>query len=219
MDELLGLPPEANYRGALDAFADAGWTPWGVGDWAWVLRSPDGGRVVRISPFDPTGPYAAALYEQAAHTRQVPVLYAHRRLEGGGDLQLMEWLGAVDADAAAELHQAVEREEPAVRELVDVVRRVHQRALAELPWCGRLDQNPSNVMQRTDGQLVLIDPFYADGRNLFAAAERDPATVVARIPRHERRYMTEIPVASSGPWDKNSRAEVRAALEEADAAS
>lgn len=50
----------------------AGWTPCGAGDWAIALRSPDGTTAARISPFDPTGPYTAALYRQAGHTRQVP---------------------------------------------------------------------------------------------------------------------------------------------------
>src|SRR3954453_3352499 len=83
---------EADYRDAEGALAGDGWTPGGVGDWAFVRRSPDGTVAARISPFDPTGPYTAGLYTQAAHTHQVPRLFAHRRLNGGGDLQLLEWL-------------------------------------------------------------------------------------------------------------------------------
>jgi hypothetical protein len=64
--------PDADHRVAERAFLAAGWTPCGAGDWAIALRSPDGTAAARISPFDPTGPYTAALYREAAHTRLVP---------------------------------------------------------------------------------------------------------------------------------------------------
>jgi hypothetical protein len=101
-DTLALIGPEATHRDAEQALLAAGWTPCGAGDWAIALRSPDGTAAARISPFDPTGPYSASLYREAAHTRQVPELFAHRRLSGGGDLQLMEWLRPVpQPDAAA----------------------------------------------------------------------------------------------------------------------
>jgi hypothetical protein len=62
----------ADHRDAEQAFRAAGWTPCGTGDWAIALRAPDGTAAARISPFDPTGPYNAALYREALHTRQVP---------------------------------------------------------------------------------------------------------------------------------------------------
>jgi len=66
--------------------------PCGAGDWAIALRSPDGMTAARISPFDPTGPYNTAPYRQAEHTRQVPRLFTHHRLLGGGDLQRRRWM-------------------------------------------------------------------------------------------------------------------------------
>jgi len=78
--EALGLlGRQADHRDAEQALLAAGWTPCGAGDWAIALRSPDGTAAARISPFDPTGPYSAALYREAAHTCQVPKLFAHRR--------------------------------------------------------------------------------------------------------------------------------------------
>ena len=199
------------------ALRAAGWTDGGSGDWAIALRSPDGARAARISPFDPTGPYAAALYREAAHTRQVPVLFEHRRLTGGGDLQVMEWLHPVPEAEAIAFHEAVARGDAGVAGLVEVVRRVHERARRELPWCGPLDHNPANVMRTADGRLVVIDLFYADGINLYETAATDPDLVVARIPEPERRFMTEIPLTSSGPWAPEARAAMRAALAAADA--
>jgi hypothetical protein len=218
LGELLTLlAGQADHRDAEQAFSTAGWTPCGAGDWAIALRSPDGTAAARISPFDPTGPYSAALYRQAAHTRQVPELFAHRRLSGGGDLQVLEWLRPVAEEEAVAFHRAIARRSPQVADLVDVVRRVHERARRELPWCGPLDTNPANVMRAVDGRLVVADVFYADGPNLYATAITDPDLVVARIPEAERRFMAEIPLAASGPWRAGERAALRAKLAAADA--
>ena len=124
----------------------------------------------RISPFDPTGPYTAALYTEAAHTHQVPRLFAHRRLGGGGDLQLLEWLEPAGKDEAVAFQQAIAEASPEVAELVTVIHRVHDQARRDLPWCGPVDGNPANVMQAADGRIVVTDLFYADGPNLYATA-------------------------------------------------
>lgn len=214
---LAALGRQADHRDAEQAFLAAGWTLCGAGDWAIVLGSPEGTAAARISPFDPAGPYSAALYRQGAHTGQVPKLFAHRRLAGGGDLQVMEWLEQVPHDEAVAFHEAIARRSPHVADLADVVRRVHERALRELPWCGPLDTNPANVMRALDGRLVVADPYYADGPNLYATALTDPDLVVARIPEDERRFMTEIPLAASGPWEPGKREAMRAGLASADA--
>jgi hypothetical protein len=54
-------------------------------------------------------------------------------------------------------------------------------------------------MSNADGRIVVTDLFYADGPNLYETAWTDPDLVVARIPESERRFMTEIPTAHSGP--------------------
>jgi hypothetical protein len=216
--EVLGLlGRQADHRDAEQALLAAGWTPCGSGDWAIALRSPDGTAATRISPFDPTGPYSAALYREAAHTRQVPKLFAHRRLVGGGDLQVLEWLRPVPENEAVALHRAIAIRAPEVADLVDVVRRVHERARRELPWCGPLDNNPANVMRAANGRLVVADVFYADGPNLYATAAIDPDLIVALIPEVERRFMTEIPLAASGPWQVGAQEAMRAGLAAADA--
>jgi hypothetical protein len=208
---------DADHREVERTLLAAGWTPCGAGDWAIALRSPDGTTAARISPFDPAGPYNSALYREAEHTRQVPVLFAHDRLVGGGDLQVMEWLRPVTEDEAVAFHQAIATRAPEVADLVDVIRHVHEQARRELPWCGPLDHNPANVMRAEDGRLVVVDLFYADGPNLYATAATNPDLVVAKIPEAERRFMTEIPLAASGPWGTEARETMRAALEATDA--
>lgn len=213
--DLLGQ--QVDHRDAERALVAAGWTLCGAGDWAIALRSPDGTAAARISPFDPTGPYSAGLYRQAAHTGQVPELFAHRRLTGGGDLQVLEWLRPVPEHTALAFHRAIAMRAAEVAELADVVRRVHERARRELPCCGALDTNPANVMRAADGRLVVADLFYADGPNLYATAATAPDRIVALIPEAQRRFMTEIPLAASGPWQPGAREAIRAALAAADA--
>lgn len=214
---LAALPADADHRTAERVFTAAGWTPAGVGDWACALRAPDDTAAVRISPFDPTGSYTAELYRAAAHTRLMPELFGHQKLAGGGDLQLLEWLTPVDEADAHAFQGLIAKRDDAVAELVDIIDIIHARALRELPWCGPLDTNPSNVMRGVDGRLVVMDLFYADGPALYAMASSDPDTLVACIPEPERRFLTEIPLAASGPWDEASREEMRRGISAADA--
>lgn len=210
------LQVDADHRDAERAYFAAGWRPCGEGDWAFALRSPDGSTVARISPFDPVGPYTAELYRRAASTHHVPVLHSHRRLAGGGDLLVMEWLQPADVADAVTFLDAINEGATELSALADTVRGIHSRALEELPWCGPLDSNPANVMRGADGRLVLTDPYYADGPGLYSTAQTDPDAVVDRIPEDQRRFMTEIPLAYSGPWPEEDRAEMRRALAAAD---
>lgn len=105
---------------------------------------------------------------------------------------------------------------PEVEVLGRILRGVHEQAQNQLPWCGPLDNNPSNVMRAKDGRLVLTDPYYADGPNLYEAAASTPDLVVSRIPRDERLFMTEIPLAGSGGWDPEIKEKIQEGLEAAD---
>ena len=213
---LTGLDADMTHRDVETLLRGAGWTPCGAGDWAVALVSQENDIVARISPFDPIGPYTARLYREAATTALVPRLLHHRRLVGGGDLQVMERLGAVPETIAADFLARLARGDTSLAALARVVRRVHEDALRDLPWCGPLDTNPSNVMGAPDGRLVLIDPYYADGPNLYEMAESDPERFVTTIPEDQRRFLTEIPLAWSGPWETTERETLRARLERAD---
>ncbi|MFC7404960.1 hypothetical protein [Georgenia alba] len=206
---LRDLPPGASHVEAERLLRAAGWTSCGRGDWAIALASPDRELAARISPFDPVGPYTARLYDEASRTRRVPVLHEHRRLDGGGDIQVMEHLDPVPTETARGFLAQLAEPTPELSQLAQIVRAIHRIAQRELPWCGPLDENPSNVMRAADGRLVLCDPFYADGPDLYATAQRDPDRVAALIPEDQRRWMTEIPLAESGPWPAEGRDAMR----------
>src|SRR6185312_3127575 len=141
---LASLAERPNHKDVERALLDDGWVRCGEGDWAFALRSPDGAAAARISPFDPVGPFTASFYREAAHTRQVPELHAHHRLYGGGDLQLMEWLLPVHEEDAIGFLRRIGEGKAEVAVLGSILREVHERARRQLPWCGPLDDNPSN---------------------------------------------------------------------------
>ena len=217
LSALRTLGPRTDHRDAEGVLRAAGWTACGAGDWAIALRSPAGAYAARISPFDPAGPYNAALYRRAAHTGQVPRLEAEVALEGGAHLMILEFLHVADPGRAGAFHRSVLARAPEVAELADLVRSVHADACRELPWCGPVDTNPSNVMRRADGGLVLIDPFYADGPDLYGTVRSDPACVAAAIPSDRRRHMFDLPLRSSGPPEPGVLEEMRWALADVEA--
>lgn len=213
---LAAIPDDADHRVAEVVLRHAGWTRIGAGDWAIALASPDDEYVARISPFDPVGPYTAALYRAAASTGQVPQLSEHRRLAGGGDLQVLERLWPVaEADAAA-FHARLTTAASDGDALRTTLLSIHAQAAGDLHFCGPLDLHAQNVMRRRDDTLVVIDPYFADGPALYALAASDPDRLVALIPERERRYMTEIPLTTSGPWSETQRRHLRDSLAAAD---
>lgn len=209
----------ATHHDAEQLLGAAGWTPCGAGDWAVALAAPDADVVARISPFDPVGPYTARLYREAASTGLVPRLLLHRQLDGGGDLQVMQRLEDVPVPEASDFLARLALPTPeltGLAELAQIVGRIHSDAQRELPWCGPLDSNPANVMRTREGRLLLTDPYYADGPNLYAAATQDPDRFVGTIPEDRRRGLTQVPLACSGPWSIEDRAALRRAIQRAD---
>lgn len=218
-DELVvvdGLGVDDDHAAAERSLTAHGWTRCGVGDWAVVLTPPSGTLAARISPFDPVAPYTVELFRRASATRQVPVLHRYLELEGGAVCTVMERLEAADQASAKAFFAAIDAREPSTRDLADAVDAVLVLARQELPWCGPLDSNPSNVMRRADGGLVLTDPFFADGPTLFGSLLTDPMEVARLIPASRRRHMFELPLGESGPWDPVERSRMRDALAEAD---
>lgn len=208
------IHPDADHKDAESALLEAGWMRCGAGDWAIALSSPDGRSAARISPFDPAGAYNAAFYREAAHTGQVPALFGHRKLAGGGDLQILELLDPVPEDEAMMFARRIQESDGG---LLEVALRIHERLRREQPWPGPLDFNPTNVMRRADGRLVMMDVFALDGPRLYGTAATDPDLVAARIPESERRFIADIPLATSGGRQEEQMCEIGAALDGADA--
>ena len=196
-----GLRSDSDHADAERLLTALGWTRCGVGDWAVVLASPAGSLAARISPFDPVAPYTAELFRRAAATRQVPALHAYVELDGGAVCTVMERLHPVEPEVGTVFFAALEAREPHLLGLVEALELVYARA---------------HSMRRAGGELVLTDPFYADGPNLYGSLHTDPSRVARAIPPERRRHMFELPLAESGPWDDDERRLLRSQLAWAD---
>ena len=213
-----GVPPR--HDEVEDRLLADGWTLCGEGDWARAYRSPTGPIAARVSSFDPACLFTVRLYREGTGNRYLPRLDAHRNLDGGGQLMVMELLAAMPGDEARAWHQrlhdpAAHRVDPDLATVAALIDDVHRRAEAELPWCGPLDDNPGNVMRDSAGQAKFVDLFYVQGLVLYDKALAAPAEVAAAIPADQRRHMFEIPalLREASPEDV---ARMRAAMASAD---
>lgn len=171
-----------------------GWNVCGVGDWATVWRSPDGGSAARVSPFEPAfGVFTALCRELEGHPL-LPRIDFDAPLEGGGRLTAMEFLRPAEPEAA----EAVWRrwDEAGSDEPITAVRREAERldeeAAEAIPYWGGLDRDPGNVMLGVEGTAKLVDLFYVNGLELYALLRDDPCEVASRIPAERRRHIAEI---------------------------
>lgn len=202
--------------------AEHDWDPCGEGDWARAYRCPCRRLAVRVSPFDPVFRFTVRLYREGASSAHLPRLDAHRELDGGGCLMIMEFLTPVDIHEARHwyerFHEAAANGDTELATTGELIDRVHREAMAQLPWCGPLDDNPGNVMRSAAGRIIFTDPFYVRGSVLYDKAMRAPQEVTARIPRDRRQHMLEIPavVRESTP---DEIARMRAGLAAADGVS
>lgn len=73
-------------------------------------------------------------------------------MHGGANLLVLEYLHDVEPDRAAAYHRSIAVRATEVANLFDILHRVHSYARRELPWCGPVDNNPTNVMQKADGR-------------------------------------------------------------------
>lgn len=175
----------------------AGWNVCGIGDWAIVLRSPDGKYVARICPFEPAFGVFVALCQQLNGHSWLPHVEADVPLEGGGQLTVMEFLIQADTETYESVkHRWESGTDAALRQLRECAEQHSAQAEETIAWWGGLDLNAGNVMMSVTGEPKLVDLFYVDGRKLFETLLHDPKDLGQRIPKHRRKYMTDIAAIS-----------------------
>jgi hypothetical protein len=187
------LAPLSHREAAGRLLAD-GWSVCGVGDWATVWRSPDGGQVARISPFEPAYAVFVELCRRLGPNPLLPRIDFDAPLEGGGRLTVMEFLLAVEEEEAAEVVERWKAAE-AQDEITEVRREaegLNTKAADSVPFWGGLDLNPGNVMKDTAGQLKLVDLFYAAGKEIYRALLENPAKIAECYAPEQRKYMCDI---------------------------
>ena len=197
MPELPSLPWETlSHRQVLAELVTSGWMPCGQGDWAVALRSPEGGLVARVCPFDPAYWAFVDLCRECAGNRWLPTIELAAGLEGGGSAVFLEYLAPVNHPVVegplAERWRA-RADDPQFGEMQRAAQRIDAEYRASTPWWGRCDLDDAHLCWGTGGRPVLIDVYCMAGSDLYGAILEDVAAVHRRIPREQMRYALDIP--------------------------
>lgn len=174
----------------------AGWDVCGLGDWAFVWRSPDGGQVARVCAFEPAYGVFVRLCRGLEGHSMLPRVDFDAELPGGGRVTVMEALLPADPATRKAVTARWDAADPAdpVAAVRAEAERLDAAAAAASPFWGGLDRNPSNVMRRASGGPVFVDLFYAEGPEIYRALLEDPAAVAAAFPAERRAFICEIAV-------------------------
>jgi hypothetical protein len=210
MPMLLGVEfsHELDHRAVAARLLADGWSVCGTGDWAYVWRSPDGLLVARVCAFEPGYGVFVDLCRTLPGHAMLPRIEFDTELSGGGRVTVMEsLLPASDEDRAAIVARwdAAEAGDP-VASVRAEAERLDAEASRSIPFWGGLDRNPGNVMRRADGQLVLVDLFYANGIEIYKALLEEPSRIAAAFPASKRVFICDIAVIAR----ESSAAEIAA---------
>lgn len=189
-EDLRDLP----HREAAGRLLADGWNVCGLGDWATVWRSPDGGLVARVSPFEPAYGVFVELCRSLPDHPLLPEIAFDAPLAGGGRVTVLEFLLPAEqgeADAVVRRWADAAQDDP-----ITVVRQTAERLDAEaarsVPFWGGLDHNPGNVLRNAAGDPKLVDLFYAAGLKIYQALREDPARIAEAFPADRRQYLCDI---------------------------
>ncbi|MEU5870196.1 hypothetical protein AB0A73_01390 [Glycomyces sp. NPDC047369] len=185
-----------DHRGAAGLLLAAGWNVCGAGDWAYVWRSPEGRLVARVCPFEPGYGVFTELCGLLAGHPMLPRIEFDAELSGGGRITVMEALmpaSAEERDSVMRRWDAAEPSDP-VTAVRTEAERLDAAAARVVPFWGGLDRKSAHVMRRADGDLVLLDLFYAEGLEIYRALVEEPAVIAAAFPADQREFMCDIAV-------------------------
>lgn len=182
-DNFAGL----NHRAVRELLEDRGWTKCGEGDWATTLRSPDGSRAARISPFEPSYEFFIDLCRRMPENPYLPRFFGTSRLEGGGHVAILEYLEpATDAEERA-FHEAWEHD----TELRPALEALDRECRAAVPFWMGIDLG-GHVMRAFDGQTKLIDLVGVSGNAMVDQIYADVEAFFRIVPRESCRYFLDL---------------------------
>jgi hypothetical protein len=141
------------------AFGEAGWKKCGQGKNGRVAASPCGDYVVRISGEDAGFERHADLSREHADNKHFPRVFAHKTLQDGSLVTIMEKLAPLPKNLTSQRAQVMHHIafgdaksiSPELKAAADVV-----RAQTDLPK----DVHGGDIMYRpSDRSLVIVDPY------------------------------------------------------------
>ena len=158
------------FKEACTRLEAGGYRQFATGNWSLVYETPDTGRIIRATPYDPAYLLFARLCSQFPHPN-LPTHHSITHLLGHGYLVEMPRYApggsAFCHEFAAALKAAMSGE--AENDDLAGLARILQRGIAEgeayIPYFAGVDWNPENVL--VDGETpVLVDGFYQGGKTI-----------------------------------------------------
>ncbi|WP_152363736.1 hypothetical protein [Microlunatus speluncae] len=207
--------PTLNHRVVRTELERLGWKLFAQGDWAYVLRSPSGRLVGRVSPFEPGYGYFIDLCRRCAGHRHLPRVELATPLEGGGHLAVLEHLEPPASDAVRDfLHQweHPEQQNEDLRSLRLEVDRIDEWGRRKVRgWIG-VDLGDRHVLRSADGSLKVIDLFGVDWGFLDHLVE-DPPGFARAVDLDQCRYLLDLPDLQLDDHPAGYLARIRTAFE------
>lgn len=190
--------PQLSHRVVQTRLRQLGWDICGVGDWAYAYRSPGGRLAARVSPFEPAYGYFVELCRRCAGNPYVPRIDLATRLEGGGHLAIMEYLGTPDsAVVKGFLRQWDQTEDGQLRALRHEVETLDQWGRGHVRWWGKVDVGDRHVLRAADGNLKVIDLFFVTW-DLVQELISDPTAFARHMAPDLCRYVLDVPDLQDG---------------------
>ncbi|HEX3813520.1 MAG TPA: hypothetical protein VHX59_11820 [Mycobacteriales bacterium] len=186
---------EFDHRAVRARLEGNGWTKCGEGDWAVVLRSPQGRLAVRISAFEPSYSWFVELCDRVRANPYLPRIELVSELEGGGHLAVLEYLTPVsESDAKSFLARWNSSSDPdlALRALRAATDALDAECRRSVPFWMGVDLG-DHVMRSMDGHVKLIDLLGVGGGPMVELIRTDIDAFLRIIPRDRCRYMLDIP--------------------------
>jgi hypothetical protein len=180
-----------SWQDALELIDALGYQEIARGDWSWVHSTTHGAEAIRTTPFDPAFLAFLDLCAELSGNPHLPDITAVHRYPEGGYSVVMERLAHVDEDTARKFLEDLSRAEPdtPLGRLHDARTGFH----SELPLFAGVDDNPANVLRRSDGTLVLTDSFWINGPELYRMVDESPAHAIELYPASALRRWAQIP--------------------------
>lgn len=176
-----------NHRAVRTLLEHHGWTKCGEGDWAIALRSPDGMKAARISPYEPSYKWFIELCRRMPDNPYLPRIFRTSQLQGGGHAAILEYLEpATDAEQAA-FYKAWQHD----TELRPALEALDRECRATVSFWMGIDLG-DHVMRSLDGQIKLIDLVGVSGNAMIDQIYADIDEFFRIIPRDSCRYFLEL---------------------------
>jgi hypothetical protein len=118
----------------------------------------------------------------------------------------MEYFGPYDTDEATRLCTLLADNQPSrlpeqLAQLHAILSALHDSAREQLFQFGKFDLRPDHIMVDRQGEFVVLDPIFVDGRKLIGSMQNDLGSVLQHYSVDELLNFLQIAAMTKDPDD------------------